>query len=129
MRRVLELNREENPYPGLGVVRALLLAASIDFRLGPRLSKYVADVGARMAPDEFEDIQAEYYGRIQQTGRTLLEWIRCVADAVSESISLPLPWQLMFWPEEFEMPRIRVRIHPRERFAKSPAGEDFCGGS
>ena len=111
MNEVLELNREENPYPGLGVVRALVLAARLDFRLGPRLAKYVAQNGTRMTVDDLEEIQRDHYGIVGQEGRTLREWIAFVEDCVSrkeEFVQLPSPRQLSLWSSKPEMSRVHI---------------------
>lgn len=134
MERILELNREENPYPTLGVVRALLLAASLNFRLGHRLSKYIADIGTTMPELEFEELQVKHYGRVLRRGRTLKLWTYSVARNLrhhpSQPITLPSPGQLGLWPDLLETPGIHVRLHSiRQRGGQRVAkGEAQTGG-
>ena len=111
--RTLEINREENPYPELCVVRALILAASLDFKIGPRLAGYIASRGADLAAGQLEDIQHGHYGRVTTDGTRLREWIARVAEVYSRdhsmAVRLPIPRQLEFWPENDGPPSIHLR--------------------
>lgn len=69
--RTIELNREENPYPELTVVRGLILARELNFKIGPRLTRYVGEVGASMNENVVERIQADHYGQIRMSSRAL----------------------------------------------------------
>jgi hypothetical protein len=73
--RTIELNREENPYPELTVVRGLILAGELDFRIGPRLTAYIGEVGASMNEDVVERIQADHYGQARMSSRALQDSI------------------------------------------------------
>lgn len=103
LRRILEVNREDNPFPSLCVVRALLLASGLDFRLGPRLSRYIAEHGVGLSEGHLEELQAKHYGRVRQSGDTLRRWTRHVAKCSEknpdQSVTLPIPRQAEFWPE------------------------------
>ncbi len=104
--RTLELNREENPYPALCVVRSLLLAAKLDFFIGPRLAEYLSLHGSSVSKNELDDVQRKHYGTIRYDGNTLKRWIAGITDTIhSESrsaIKLPRTRQLRFWPDEAE---------------------------
>ncbi len=101
--RVVEVNREDNPFPGLCVVRALLLASGLDFRIGPRLSRYISEHGTGLSPGHFEEIQAKHYGKVRQAGAIMRCWTRHVADASSDEVDrgvrLPILRQATFWPD------------------------------
>jgi hypothetical protein len=111
--RTLEINREDNPFPDLCVVRALVMAASVDFRLGPRLAAYIASHGEFMTGDQLETVQKKHYGTIRIEGTTLREWITRVTELQSRDnrarIALPIRRQLELWPETCRVPSIHVR--------------------
>ncbi len=102
LNRILEVNREDNPFPGLCVVRALIFAGSLDFSLGPRLVKYIISEGEKMSCGDLEEIQIAHYGRIRKEGNVLKSWIQYVASQYEcddlMPVNLPLLRQLTFWP-------------------------------
>lgn len=92
--RVLEINREENPFPELCVVRSLVMANDTGFNLGPRLAKYITDYGNRLEPGEFEEIQKKHYGSVKVQGNTLLDWTKVITDSLpianNQTVHLPV---------------------------------------
>ena len=114
LNRTLEVNREDNPFPELCVVRALVIGSSLNFKLGPRLSAYVANSGSHLSPSDLEAIQAKHYGEVRCTGRTLRGWI----DYVSEQnirdpdapTALPRKGQQDFWPIQTNAESIQCRV-------------------
>lgn len=112
--RTLEVNREDNPFPELCVVRALVIGSALDFKLGPKLSAYVATSGARLSPDDLEAIQAKHYGRVRCSGRTLREWIDYVSEQNVRDPNAPIPLprkgQLDFWPRMENSESIQCRV-------------------
>lgn len=101
--RTLELNQESNPFPGLCVLRSLTMAARLDFSIGPRLAKYIAIHGNDIADHELETVQQKHYGKKRYDGKTLKCWISHITEQHmkndQQSVRLPIPRQLMFWPE------------------------------
>jgi hypothetical protein len=97
LRRVLEVNREDNPFPSLCVVRALVLAHGLHFRLGPRLSRYIAEHGVGLSDEQLEEVQSKHYGEIRLSSETLRGWTRHVARSLEEDpdrlVTLPIPRQ------------------------------------
>jgi hypothetical protein len=85
--KTLEVNKEANPFPGLCVVRALVLSNSIEFKLGPKLCKYVAKYGADLTTAEIEGIQKEA-GKIT-------------------NFQIPSPTQLDLWQRQNRIKKIR----------------------
>ncbi len=69
--RTIELNREKSPFPELTVVRGLILARELRFKIGPRLVRYIGEVGASMNEDVLDRIQADHYGLIRMSSRAL----------------------------------------------------------
>jgi len=99
--RTVELNREDNPFPELTVVRGLILASELRFRIGPRLAGYIGRVAASMSEEVVERVQAGHYGHARVDSRTLCELIAAVArrPARGEGCELPAMGQLDLWPE------------------------------
>ncbi len=99
--RTVEINRQDNPFPALCVVRALIMATSIDFAIGPRLAKYIAHVGRQLSVRELEEIQRHHYGTLRYYGSRMRELIGYVADASARDggpVTLPIPRQSTFLP-------------------------------
>ena len=112
--RTLELNREDNPYPSLCVVRSLVMSSAIDFAIGPRLARYIAGVGPTISSVELEAIQVKHYGKIRQRADLLRRWIEHIVRSLEQCekrITLPLLRQKTFWPDlESDGPSQNVRI-------------------
>lgn len=98
--RTLEVNREDNPFPELCIVRALIFAAQLDFQLGPRLAAYISKHGQKITEGALEYVQLAHYGFVRHRGTTMCSWIQKVVDAVSANspceIRLPQPEQMTF---------------------------------
>lgn len=110
----LEVNREENPFPELCVVRALTMASKLRFDLGPRLTAYVAQVGRSMEPDQLEDIQRAHYGGVRREGVALRDWIRLIGEHNSKDQSstfrLPIARQRELWPRRSGRLHVHVSL-------------------
>lgn len=102
--RLLEINREANPFPELCVTRALLLASSLDFQIGPKLSRYIVRHGSELSAGQIDEIQAKHYGKVREPGDTVKSWIcyinKALDDGQKSPISLPLLRQMEFWPND-----------------------------
>lgn len=81
--RVVEVNRAENPFPQLCVVRSLVMANDLDFRIGPKLARYIADQGPAIPDGDLEPIQEKHYGNVRVPGPQLRRWIDAVRDFVT----------------------------------------------
>lgn len=112
MDRVLEINREENPYPELCVVRALVMSSGLEFQIGPRLAKYVVDHGEVMTQADLAEVQRHHYGSLRREPSQLKSWIEHIANAITETsegpIRLPLSRQQHLWPNEIEDDRSAI---------------------
>ncbi len=102
--RTIEINREQNPFPELCVVRAIVMAANLKWKIGPRLLLYLAEHGHTMTTATFEGIQVKHYGRVQWDGFLFEKAIREVNSAIQRrvtgAVDLTFPGQLTFWPED-----------------------------
>ena len=112
--RTIELNRADGPFPELTVVRALILASDLRFKIGPRLSEYIRKVAGSISEDVVERVQASHYGHARIESRTLYELLRVVARQASSGSGCELPaiGQLHLWPDGVEAsnPRVHVRV-------------------
>jgi hypothetical protein len=102
--RVIDVNLEENPFPALCVVRGLIFATSLNFSLGTRFARYVANHGPKLSVEELENIQRKHYGIHKRSGEQLKEWIKLVVKKVSQHslqpVSLPRWKQLTLLDEK-----------------------------
>jgi hypothetical protein len=102
---VVEINFEENPFPTLCVVRGLITAARLQFRLGPRLARYVLHYSGLSSIEELVDVQRSHYGYVRASPDELHTWLAAVSDQVSSRpcgpVSLPVSRsrQLEFWTD------------------------------
>ncbi len=78
--QVVEINRVENPFPSLCVVRSLVMTQDLGFRIGIRLAQYIAEVGPGIPDDELEQVQRKHYGFVRVPGPELRCWIRLVSE-------------------------------------------------
>jgi hypothetical protein len=110
--RTLEINREENPFPDLCVLRALVMAADLQFSIGARLAAYIVRHGEDITASHFDDLQEKHYGRLRVAGETLRRWVEGIVDLHREqdwmSIDLPSTRQLPLWPEADEEQHVRL---------------------
>jgi hypothetical protein len=80
--RVVEVNRIENPFPQLCVVRSLVMTHDLGFRIGPKLVRYIADHGPAIPDDELLQIQEKHYGQVRVPVSLLRDWIRSIRDSL-----------------------------------------------
>ncbi len=111
--RVLEINRIENPYPDLCVVRALVFAGLHGFSIGLKLATYLSQHGGGKSVDDFERVQVGHYGLVRIRGGVMSSWVRSIRDQLDSGarneIRLPIAEQLSMWPEE-EKPRFKIQV-------------------
>jgi hypothetical protein len=124
LRREIEINNESNPFPGLCVIRAFVLCASLSWHLGPRLVGYISKFGPNLTDSDVESIQMKHYGRVELSPkdfRNALNSVQKAAEGNPHGSFKPfLPAQMTFWPEEDTVSR---RIGLRMLKLKQRAGE------
>jgi hypothetical protein len=100
--RTLELNRTDSPFPELTVVRAVVMASELRFRIGPRLGAYIAEIAPTLNETTIDEIQALHYGHSRMTGHTLKEIVQVISrrSLMQKSIDLPRMGQLHLWEAE-----------------------------
>lgn len=109
--KTLELNREDSPFPGLTVVRGLVIASELRFKIGPRFARYVREAGPSLTEEHIDQVQASHYGYARLNSRTLKALIASVLrEPVESALALPAVGQLRLWPNEADAPRINIHL-------------------
>ncbi len=73
--RTLEINSELNPFPFVCAVRSLILAAKLDFWLGPRLASFIHTLMKSASVTELMKAQISHYGQIRCQEDDIKGWI------------------------------------------------------
>lgn len=110
--RTLEINQATNPFPSLCVLRSLVMAASLGFRIGPGLANYITEHGRSMTAADFDALQIKHYGCRRHYGESLVSWVEYVSELYlhGETRQIRLPGeQLQFWEDSEES--IALRVH------------------
>lgn len=123
--RTLELNRSYSPFPELTVVRGLVMASELGFRIGPRFAHYVQEHGSSMTMARLDHVQWSHYGCTRIEGRTLAEMILYVEQLLPsrKAISLPEVGQLDLWAQCVERGQSVANaghLSPKERLRGYP---------
>lgn len=120
--RTIELNRSDSPFPDLTVVRALVMAAELRFRIGPRLAAHIRDVAPSLTEASVDEIQAKHYGHSRIESRILMELLAYVSqqEPHGKKMSLPPVGQLELWhtepdDENEDGPRLNVHLLGADR--------------
>lgn len=112
--QTIEINRQENPFPSLCVVRALVMASSTRFAIGPRLARYLTVNGAALSDVELEETQVKHYGRLRCEVSMMRRWLDHISARYAQNslspITLPMRKQLSLWPE-MEADQSRLNLH------------------
>ena len=102
--RTIEVNNWSNPFPELCVVRALVMASQLEWKIGPKLLRFLGEYGLRMSQADFERIQEAHYGLVRLQGGAFKRAMEGVADAIDRNeknaVELVLPSRLALWPED-----------------------------
>jgi poly(A) polymerase-like protein len=73
--RTLEINSEPNPFPFVCAIRSLILAAKLDFWIGPRLAHFIQVLMSSAPISELLKAQVSHYGRIRCDENEIKEWL------------------------------------------------------
>jgi hypothetical protein len=74
-KRFVEINQTDNPYPVLCAARGLVMAATLNFVVGPKLAAFVYELAMHTAIEEFVAAQIGHYGQVRSSGEQLKQWI------------------------------------------------------
>jgi hypothetical protein len=81
LNRELELNRPENPFPSLCVVRSLIMGIRLGYCFGPKLTEYLREHGQRLTAGELEQVQLKHYGTLVETGPNLASLLQQILES------------------------------------------------
>jgi hypothetical protein len=111
--RTLELNRDDSPFPELTVLRGLVMASELRFKIGPRFAQYVRDFGYTLSQERFDEIQCAHYGYSRMDSRTLTLLVSQVLMTSSDgrNVSLPDVGQLHLWKSGSADPTSKLSVH------------------
>ena len=92
--KTIELNWEDHPSPELCVTRALILSATLQWKIGPHLLDYIAGYGAKMRPSKFTSLQTNYHGVVNWSESFFEKSIKeiCSIAHERETQGIELPW-------------------------------------
>jgi len=76
VQQTIDINCEENPFPILCIVRALLAAAKLNFAIAPQLAKYIVHHANHCEVEELVQVQREHYGRVYGDADILRRWLQ-----------------------------------------------------
>jgi hypothetical protein len=116
--RTIELNRPNTTFQELTIVRAVVMAVELGFRIGPKLSDYIAEVGSDLSEEALVRVQCGHYGHIRIDSARLRGLIEFIASHSSRTggVNLPPMGQLQLWKSEFELPRMKIHcLNPVEK--------------
>ena len=93
VQQTIDINCEENPFPILCIVRALLAAAKLNFAIAPQLAKYIVHHANHCEVEELVQVQREHYGRVYGDADILRQWLQMTRDQLrtssQEAVRLP----------------------------------------
>jgi len=99
---MIEINFERNPYPAICMVRALIMAAKLQFAIGPQLVDFALRQAKTTSVDELMAAQRSHYGVQRCSARELVGWIRSLQEASAQGLlyprlAVPTGRQLTLW--------------------------------
>jgi hypothetical protein len=99
--RTLDINLEENPFPELAAIRALITASMLQYDLSRRLARYVIHYTNRTPLEQLVQIQFSHYGMVKYDRNVLHAWSVAIKDQIGTEpvIRVPLaePVQQHLW--------------------------------
>lgn len=78
--KTLEINKEDNPFPELCVLRALVMAVNLRLKIGPELGRYITQHGKHIRASTLDKIYLEHYGPHRVDMRPYKMWIDWISD-------------------------------------------------
>jgi len=111
--KTIELNRPNTAFPELTVVRAVVMAVELAFRIGPQLSSYIAGVGPGLSEETVRHIQCSHYGYARMDSTRLKQLIEFISRRSSESTGVELPpmGQLRLWESGHDVVFPQMKFH------------------
>jgi len=99
--KMLDINLEENPFPELAAIRALITASKLRYSLSTRLALYVVRQTHTTPLEQFVDIQMDHYGFVGYGTDTIYSWVKAIQAQVhtQSTVTIPVndPIQIPLW--------------------------------
>ena len=83
--RAIEINLEDNPYPPICIVKALVTAHKFGFGIGPRLASYIAHHLNEIEIEELVQVQKDRYEVVLLSADTISLYIKTIKDHIRVS--------------------------------------------
>ena len=87
--RRIEINLEENPYPAICMVRALIMAAKLQFGIGPKLLDFALRQASKTSIEQLMEAQRSHYGFYRCSAKELISWVASLRHAAQHGLSYP----------------------------------------
>ena len=85
--RTLEINSEQNPFPFVCAIRSLILAAKLDFWIGPSLARFICTLLNSGSVSDLLDAQISHYGQIRSNEDEIREWLGRLRSQLDRGLS------------------------------------------
>ena len=85
--KTLEINSEPNPFPFVCAMRSLILAAKLDFWIGPSLARFIQTLMNSGSISDLLDAQLSHYGRIRSNEDEIGEWLDRLRSQIDRGLS------------------------------------------
>lgn len=89
--RTIDINLEENPFPQLAAVRALVTAGSLKYSISTRLARYLVHHLSRNPLEYLVDVQMSHYGRTRLSVQALHRYRDVLHDQLASGLEIKLP--------------------------------------
>lgn len=124
--RTLEMNRRDTPYSELSVLRALVMANDLRWKIGPRLAQFLAQHGPRISSSDLIEIQKNHYGFVRMPWEIYERMLNRVLYALEHGQKTPIEFRFRFEKQmslwsELDRPsrKSQVRVIVRTRKTNS----------
>lgn len=89
--RTLDINLEENPFPELATVRALVAASSLRYSISRRLGQYLLHHLRETPLECLVDVQLCHYGRVKRDVDALYGFRQAIREQLAVGLDVQLP--------------------------------------
>jgi hypothetical protein len=94
--KFIDINFERNPYPDVCAIRALIMAAKLQFALSPRLASFISSGtnDQQLVLERLQQAQLSHYGQIRCCDAELRSWLTSIRRQLSmgsERIEIKVP--------------------------------------
>jgi hypothetical protein len=83
--KILDINFEPNPHPGLCVVRSITMALRLNWRISKRLGAYIVQHASLIPLQRLMAVQESHYGKIRIQQTRMLEYLRAIDEQLYDN--------------------------------------------